>query len=63
MKTPMLLEYAKQELQKLERIVCENSDWLAIVPYWATWPYETMILPKQKKILRITDLDNTLGYE
>ena len=57
---PMLVEYAKQELQKRERIVCENSDWLAIVPYWATWPYETMILPKQKKILRITDLDNTL---
>ena len=56
----MLVEYAKQELQKRERIVCENSDWLAIVPYWATWPYETMILPKQKKILRITDLDNTL---
>jgi len=52
----MLLDYAKQELSKKERLVLENSDWLGLVPYWAVWPYETMILPKSKHILRMNDL-------
>ena len=57
----MLVEYARKEHNKTERIVCENEDWLAVVPYWATWPYETMILPKcQHHILRITDLTDCL---
>ncbi|PIK41143.1 putative galactose-1-phosphate uridylyltransferase-like [Apostichopus japonicus] len=38
-----------------ERIVVENSSWLVVVPYWATWPYETMLLPK-RHILRLSDL-------
>ena len=56
----MLVEYAKQEIKKKERIVCENEDWVVVVPYWATWPYETMVLPKRNKILRITDLNDSL---
>ena len=59
-KTPMLVEYAKQEVKQQERIVCENEDWIALVPYWASWPYETMILPKCARILRITDLNTSL---
>ena len=55
----MLVELAKQELQKQERIVCQNDDWMAIVPYWASWPYETIIIPKNKHILRITDVDES----
>ncbi|OGT52497.1 MAG: galactose-1-phosphate uridylyltransferase [Gammaproteobacteria bacterium RIFCSPHIGHO2_12_FULL_42_13] len=43
---PLLLSYAKQESAKQERIVCENTDWLVVVPYWATWPFETLLLPK-----------------
>jgi len=43
---PLLLAYAEQECRKQERIVCENKDWLAVVPYWATWPFETLLLPK-----------------
>ncbi len=39
-----------------ERIVVENEHWLAVVPYWAVWPYETMILPRSRHILRLTDL-------
>ena len=34
----------------------ENEHWLAVVPYWAVWPYETMILPRARHILRLTDL-------
>jgi galactose-1-phosphate uridylyltransferase len=29
-----------------ERIVTENADWVVVVPYWAVWPYKTMLLPK-----------------
>ena len=39
-----------------ERIVCQNKDWIALVPYWAMWPFETMILPKKRHILRLNDL-------
>ena len=35
--SPMLLDYAKQELEKNERIVCQNEDWICLVPDWATW--------------------------
>merc|ERR1712088_1266170 len=43
--TNLLLDYARQEEQRKERIVVSNSDWLALVPYWAVWPYETMLIP------------------
>lgn len=33
----------------------ESPDWLAVVPYWATWPYQTLLLPR-RHVLRITDL-------
>ncbi len=46
----LLEEYVVQELEKKERVVLENQDFVALVPFWATWPYETMILPKKKKI-------------
>lgn len=39
-----------------ERIVIENADWVALVPYWAQWPYETMLLPKHGHPQRLTDL-------
>ena len=39
-------------MEKKERLVVENKDWVAVVPYWAVWPYETMLMPKAKQILR-----------
>lgn len=39
-----------------ERIVLENRDWVVVVPYWAVWPYETMILPKNQ-VSRMQDLN------
>ena len=44
----LLIEYCKEEIRKDERIVFENKNWVVLVPYWATWPYETLILPKTK---------------
>lgn len=44
---PMLIEYAEQERRREERVVDENEYFVTVVPYWAKWPYETLILPKQ----------------
>nr|XP_046230887.1 galactose-1-phosphate uridylyltransferase isoform X2 [Scatophagus argus] len=52
---PLLLHYARLEAEKKERLVVESSDWLAVVPYWATWPYQTLLLPR-RHVLRINDL-------
>ncbi len=43
---PLLLTYAGLEMQKQERVVVENDLWLAVVPFWAVWPFETLLLPK-----------------
>lgn len=42
----LLQDYAAEELRRRERIVVETRDWLAVVPYWAAWPFETLLLPK-----------------
>ncbi|XP_075382811.1 galactose-1-phosphate uridylyltransferase isoform X1 [Mycteria americana] len=52
---PMLLEYAEQEARRKERLVVENTDWLVVVPYWATWPYQTLLLPR-RHVCRLQDL-------
>jgi UDPglucose--hexose-1-phosphate uridylyltransferase len=49
----LLMDYLQLELEKKERIVYENDGFVLLVPYWAIWPYETMILPK-KKIQNLT---------
>lgn len=51
----MLDDYVAKELVKKERTVIENQDWLVIVPYWAAWPFETMLISRNKK-KRICDL-------
>lgn len=43
---PLLLDYVESELKKNERIVCANNYWVALVPYWAQWPFEVMLLPR-----------------
>jgi UDPglucose--hexose-1-phosphate uridylyltransferase len=46
-KSNLLLDYLKQELQLKERIVLENDHFVALVPFWAIWPFETMIIAKR----------------
>uniref|UniRef100_A0A8C3Y5P9 Galactose-1-phosphate uridylyltransferase n=1 Tax=Catharus ustulatus TaxID=91951 RepID=A0A8C3Y5P9_CATUS len=55
---PMLLEYAEQEACRKERLVVENADWLVVVPYWATWPYQTLLLPR-RHVCRLQDLSDS----
>ena len=43
----LLGAYLQLELKKQERIVIENEDFVALVPFWAVWPYETMIVSKR----------------
>lgn len=43
---PLLLALARREAAHGERVVAGNDDWLAIVPYWAEWPFETLLLPR-----------------
>jgi UDPglucose--hexose-1-phosphate uridylyltransferase len=44
-KKSLLAEYIKQEIELDERIILKNDHFVAILPYWAVWPYETMIVP------------------
>ncbi|MGB7784728.1 MAG: UDP-glucose--hexose-1-phosphate uridylyltransferase [Salinimicrobium sp.] len=55
-KRSLLADYVKQELELKERLVLENDHFVALVPYWAIWPYETMIIPK-KQLQHIGQLD------
>lgn len=43
---PMLLDYVQRELADGTRTVVEGEYWLAVVPFWAVWPFETLLLPK-----------------
>lgn len=52
--SPLLVDYLGLELQRGERVVVENQHWVVVVPYWATWPYETILLPR-RHILRLQD--------
>lgn len=44
---PLLLDYLAQELKLGERIIYQNDDFVVLVPFWAVWPFETMVLPKR----------------
>ncbi|MCK4296337.1 MAG: UDP-glucose--hexose-1-phosphate uridylyltransferase [Candidatus Marinimicrobia bacterium] len=51
----MLLDYINIESEQKDRIVVENEHWIAIVPFWAFWPFETMLLPR-RHVLRLPEL-------
>ena len=52
---PLLLDYLKLEVEQNERIVVQNNDWVALLPSWATWPYEMLLVPR-RQVLRLPDL-------
>lgn len=55
--SPLLIDYLDKEIEKKERIVVENESFVTLVPYWAVWPFETMILPRRhvQNIARLTE--------
>src|SRR5450755_2289910 len=42
----LLCDYVELERAASERIVCENEHFLALVPFWAIWPFEVMLCSK-----------------
>lgn len=47
-KTGLLEEYARMELEKQERVVAANGDFVALVPFWAVWPFETLVISRRR---------------
>lgn len=52
----LLLDYLNEEINKKERVLFENEEWVSLVPYWAVWPFETMILPK-RHVMRLDEIN------
>jgi UDPglucose--hexose-1-phosphate uridylyltransferase len=51
----LLVDYVATESERGERVVVENEDWVVVVPWWAVWPFETLVLPRAH-VLRLPDL-------
>jgi UDPglucose--hexose-1-phosphate uridylyltransferase len=43
----LLCDYLRLELQRGERVICENDAFAVLVPFWAVWPFETMVISKR----------------
>ena len=50
--TDLLGDYLAREIESPARVICENDGWVALVPFWAYWPFETMLIPRR----RVSDL-------
>ena len=57
-KRSLLGDYLKQELEVNERIIYQNEDFVVLAPFWAVWPFETMIVPK-RTFTSITELSDS----
>lgn len=53
--TRLLLDYAELEAGRGERVILQNDHWLVVVPWWAVWPYETLVLPR-RPVSRLPEL-------
>jgi len=51
----LLSDYAALEAEQGTRVVVANDAWLAVVPFWALWPFETLLLPR-RPVPRLPDL-------
>ena len=53
----LLCDYLAIELSMKERVVIENESFVAVVPFWAVWPYEVLLLSKAH-YGNITEMDD-----
>ena len=53
--TVLLVDYAALEAERQQRLVVENEHWLAVVPHWALWPFELLLLPR-RPVQQLSDL-------
>jgi UDPglucose--hexose-1-phosphate uridylyltransferase len=54
----LLCDYLELEHSSGERVVCENEHFVAVVPFWATWPFETLLISR-RHVADITSLDDS----
>lgn len=45
----LLGDYAKLEIEKGERVVFQNASFVVVCPWWATWPFEVMVISIEHK--------------
>ena len=57
-KRTLLSDYLAEELVRKERLICENKHFVALIPFWAVWPFEAMIIPR-RPMSKITDMTDT----
>jgi len=43
----LLCDYAALEIRLGERVVCANESFVAVVPFWAAWPFETLVVSRR----------------
>jgi len=55
----LLADYLGLELERRERMVCENDGFVALVPFWAVWPFETLVVSRRP----VTHLGELTGSE
>jgi len=55
----LLCDYLALEEERRERIVCANEHFVALVPFWAIWPFETMLLSRRHvpSLLELTEAE------
>lgn len=53
----LLGDYLEKEIEKSERIVCKNDHFVALVPFWAVYPFETIIISR-RHVGAISDLND-----
>jgi UDPglucose--hexose-1-phosphate uridylyltransferase len=54
--SPLLHDYARLEQSRAERVVLRTGHWIGVVPWWAVWPFETLLLPLAP-VRSLADLD------
>ena len=52
---PLLADYLAEEQRRLERIVFQNASFTALVPFWAIWPFEVLLIA-HRPVARLADL-------
>jgi UDPglucose--hexose-1-phosphate uridylyltransferase len=60
-KRSLLSDYLKEEEKSGERIIASNEHFVAVIPFWAVWPYESMIISRRpvQNILQLNELERT----
>lgn len=55
----LLSDYLNVEQEKKERVIIDNTHFLVVVPFWAAWPYETLVISKRA----VSDISQFTGAE